>query len=187
MVSVVRPEIPILFVDTGFIFPETHSYRSLIVKKFDLTKTMIVQASLKEIALGDHDGLLHRIDSQACCDLRKVRPLDRALKSFDSWISGRKRFQGHQREALDIFERDDQERIKINPLAYWERDDIERYIKEQNLPRHPLVEQGYPSIGCTLCTTTVESGETVRAGRWRGSPKTECGIHFFSGGDPCSD
>ena len=109
-------------------------------------------------------------------DVRKVVPLARALSGFDAWISGRKRFHGGDRTKLSYIEPDGAH-IKINPLAGWTRDDIETYYDVRELPRHPLFEQGYPSIGCAPCTRAVAPGEDIRAGRWSGMEKTECGIH----------
>ncbi len=131
----------------------------------------------------DPDGVLHQSDPDACCALRKTRPLAAALAPFDGWITGRKRFQGGARATLDFFEPDpDGNRIKINPLAHWDRGDVQDYIVNNRLPRHPLVAQGFPSIGCAPCTSRVAEGEDPRAGRWRGSAKTECGIHFGANG-----
>jgi phosphoadenosine phosphosulfate reductase len=130
----------------------------------------------------DNENLLHLHDTDACCALRKTEPLEAALKDVDAWISGRKRFQGGQRAALEMFEVDRPlgrlPRIKVNPLAHWDSSDLNDYIETHNLPRHPLVAKGFPSVGCTPCTTRVASGETARAGRWRDQTKTECGIHF---------
>jgi phosphoadenosine phosphosulfate reductase len=108
-------------------------------------------------------------------------PLERALKGFDGWITGRKRYQAGTRAALEFFENEENKRIKVNPLAHWGREDIEDYIVNNRLPRHPLVAKGYPSIGCAPCTSPVKEGEDPRAGRWRGSQKQECGIHFING------
>ena len=113
--------------------------------------------------------------------MRKVEPLEHALAPFDGWITGRKRFQGSTRAAVEFFESENDTRIKVNPLAHWGREDIEDYMVNNRLPRHPLVAKGYPSIGCAPCTTPVAPGEDPRAGRWRGSAKAECGIHVIGG------
>ena len=128
-------------------------------------------------AARDATSLRWSYDPDGCCDLRKVEPLRRALAPFDAWISGRKGFQGKTRSALPRFE-EDEGRLKLNPLADWDRARIEAYFVEHDLPRHPLVEQGYPSIGCVPCTSKVQPGEDPRAGRWRGWDKVECGIHL---------
>ena len=130
----------------------------------------------------DPDNTLHETDPDACCALRKTQPLQKALTGANGWITGRKRFQSGTRAALEFFEVDPQSaRIKVNPLAYWRAQDIADYIDENRLPRHPLVAKGYPSIGCTPCTTPVRAGEDNRAGRWRNTSKDECGLHFVDG------
>jgi phosphoadenosine phosphosulfate reductase len=111
-----------------------------------------------------------------CCHIRKTEPLQRALSGFDAWLTGRKRFQSSTRATLPLFEADG-ERIKINPLIGWSSDELKAYAIRHDLPEHPLVASGYPSIGCVPCTTKVAPGEDERAGRWRGTEKIECGIH----------
>jgi phosphoadenosine phosphosulfate reductase len=113
--------------------------------------------------------------------MRKAEPLARALEPFDAWITGRKRFQGGKRANLRFFEADGEKHIKINPLANFSREDVQEYIQNNRLPRHPLVAKGYASIGCAPCTTRVAPGEDLRAGRWRGKAKSECGIHVVNG------
>ena len=129
------------------------------------------------LATGDPNSDLHRRDVDACCHIRKVLPLDRALEGFDAWITGRKRFQGGDRLRLKVVE-EAGPHLKFNPLANWTKDDVDAYAAEHDLPAHPLVAQGYPSIGCWPCTNPVEEGQDVRAGRWAGQDKTECGIHI---------
>ena len=136
-----------------------------------------IYPSPAEVMAEDADGALHRRDPDACCDLRKVRPLDRALARWPVTISGRKRFQAATRSAIDVFEAD-ADRLRVNPLATWTAADVRDYMAEHALPLHPLVARGYPSIGCAPCTTAVRPGEDPRAGRWRGLDKVECGIHF---------
>ncbi len=121
--------------------------------------------------MDDPDNTLHQFNTDACCALRKVEPLERALAGFDGWITGRKRYQGTTREAVEFFEAEGDLRIKVNPLAHWGREDLEDYIVNNRLPRHPLVAKGYPSIGCAPCTSAVKPGEDPRAGRWRGHGK----------------
>ena len=129
----------------------------------------------------DPFGLLNQSNPDACCNLRKTEPLQRALQGYDAWITGRKRYQGKTRAALDFFENEGDIRIKVNPLAHWTSQDLQDYIAENRLPRHPLVAKGYPSIGCAPCTSPVKEGEDPRAGRWRNTGKEECGIHFVNG------
>ena len=181
LVSVIDPTVPVLFIDTEMLFPETLDYQAEVAEKLGLTDVRRITASREALALRDPDGTLHQRDQDACCDLRKTVPLEEALQGFDGWITGRKRFQGGKRAELDFFETDENGRIKINPLAHWEKGDVQDYMIENRLPRHPLVAKGYPSIGCAPCTTPVAEGEDERAGRWRGTEKDECGIHFVNG------
>jgi phosphoadenosine phosphosulfate reductase len=120
---------------------------------------------------------LWRTSVDACCNIRKVVPLDNALSGYDAWITGRKRFQGGDRLRLRVVEEGDNGQIKFNPLANWSREQIEAYTLENDIPPHPLVAQGFPSIGCWPCTKPVEAGADPRSGRWAGQEKTECGIH----------
>ncbi len=124
---------------------------------------------------------LHESDPDACCVIRKVAPLERALRRFPVCVSGRKRFQSSSRAALATFEAD-RGRLRVSPLAGWSAADLSDYMDAHALPRHPLVAKGYPSIGCAPCTSRVSEGEDVRAGRWRGTGKVECGIHFTADG-----
>ncbi|MDP1575402.1 MAG: phosphoadenylyl-sulfate reductase, partial [Cypionkella sp.] len=150
-------------------------------EKLNLCDVRTIRANPARLNFEDPDNTLHQFNTDACCAVRKVEPLERALAPFDGWITGRKRFQGATRQAVEFFEAEGDTRIKVNPLAHWGRDDLEDYIVNNRLPRHPLVAQGYPSIGCTPCTSKVAAGEDPRSGRWRGQNKTECGIHFING------
>lgn len=181
MVSVVAPGLPVLFIDTQMLFPETLEYQREVAEKLGLTNVQIISASDEEIAKYDPDGTLNKVNPDACCDFRKTVPLERALSGYDAWITGRKRFQGGQRQELEFFEPEPPLRLRVNPLAHWRPQDIQEYMAENNLPRHPLVAKGYPSIGCAPCTSPVKEGEDQRAGRWRGLEKEECGIHFIGG------
>ena len=181
MLSVATPDTPVLFVDTGMLFPETLAYQREIAARLPLTDIRVIRASDDEIAAADPDGTLNQRDTDGCCNARKVVPLERALAGFDGWITGRKRFQGGQRVELEFFEPEAPSRLRVNPLAHWRAQDVVEYMDENALPRHPLVARGYPSIGCAPCTSPVKPGEDPRAGRWRGSAKTECGIHFIGG------
>lgn len=181
MVSVIEPKTPVLFIDTQMLFPETLSYQQDVAAELGLEDVRTIHASKISILAGDPDGTLHQHDTDACCDLRKVRPMEHALAPFDSWITGRKRFQSGTRAQLDFFETEADIRIKINPLAYWAPEDVQDYMVNNRLRRHPLVAKGYPSIGCSPCTSPVKAGEDPRAGRWRGEQKEECGIHFIDG------
>ena len=185
MAAKVDRNVHILFIDTELLFPETLSYQQQVAHALGLTNVETIRASRNAVFEHDNENLLHLHDPDACCALRKTEPLRKALKGVESWITGRKRVQGGERTTLEHFEVDrplgELPRIKVNPLAYWDRDDVADYILQHNLPRHPLVAKGYPSIGCTPCTTRVNDGEDWRAGRWRDQRKTECGIHFENG------
>ena len=181
LVSVIAPETPVLFIDTRMLFAETLEYQRKLAESLPLCDIRTIRASAPRLALEDPDNTLHQFNTDACCGVRKVEPLERALAPFDGWITGRKRYQGAKREQVDFFEAEGDLRIKVNPLAHWGREDLEDYIVNNRLPRHPLVAKGYPSIGCAPCTSPVKEGEDPRAGRWRGSEKTECGIHFVDG------
>ncbi|MDO5613180.1 MAG: phosphoadenylyl-sulfate reductase [Paracoccus sp. (in: a-proteobacteria)] len=181
MVSVTAPGLPVLFIDTQMLFPETLEYQAEVAAKLGLTNVQVVRATDAEVARNDPDGTLHQFSTDACCDFRKTIPLERELSKFDAWITGRKRFQGGERTSLEFFEPEEPSRLRINPLAHWRAQDVQDYMIENRLPRHPLVARGYPSIGCAPCTSPVKPGEDPRAGRWRGSEKTECGIHFIGG------
>ena len=182
MVAVTRPATPVIFIDTEMLFAETLVYQQELAERLNLRDLRIIRPDAKDLARTDPAQTLYRRDTDACCALRKTAPLNRALGGFDGWITGRKRYQSGTRAALDFFELEDGSgRIKVNPLAHWARDDVQTYMEENRLPRHPLVSKGYASIGCMPCTTPVKSDEDPRAGRWRNTQKTECGIHIENG------
>ena len=180
MVAQINPATPVIFLDTEMLFAETLQYQKNVAQSLGLTDIRIITPNRNDVLVKDVDGLLHQADTDACCHLRKVQPLTDALAEFGGWISGRKRFQSGNRTDIPLFEKDAR-KIKVNPLANWTRDDLAAYMTAHKLPRHPLVAQGYPSIGCMPCTTRVGSHEDPRAGRWRDAPKSECGIHFEDG------
>ena len=180
LVSVIDRTTPVLFIDTEMLFAETIAYQAEVAGKLGLTITRIT-ADRAKLAFEDPDNTLHQFNTDACCALRKTEPLERALSGYDAWITGRKRYQGASRADVDFFEAEGDIRIKVNPLAHWDRADLEDYMVNNRLPRHPLVAKGYPSIGCAPCTSPVLPGEDPRAGRWRNSEKVECGIHFING------
>lgn len=180
MVAISDPALPVLFIDTELLFTETLVYQQEVTERLGLKAVRILKTM--EGATRDPHKALHRNNPDACCDLRKTRPLHTALAPYDAWITGRKRFQSGARAALDFFEVEDVTgRIKINPLAHWTPEDVHQYMDENRLPRHPLVARGFPSIGCAPCTSPVAPGENARAGRWRNQTKDECGIHFVNG------
>lgn len=176
LVAQVDKATPVLFLETGKHFDQTLAYRDLLADRLGLTDLRNLRPDPRALAAADAGGTLWFKDADACCRIRKVEPLDRALKPFAASISGRKRFQASTRQKLEVVEVDGA-RLKFNPLADWGPAEIEAYLVRHALPRHPLVAEGYPSIGCAPCTQPVADGEDARAGRWRGSEKTECGIH----------
>ncbi len=180
MVSEIANHTPILFIDTGKLFSETLAYRDQLTSHLGLTNVQIITPEYVTEKKLDPDGELWRQKPDLCCAFRKTAPLERALERFDAWITGRKRYQADTRGELPVFESKDG-RIKINPLARWTPSRLSAYMDEHSLPKHSLVEQGYLSIGCAPCTTPVAPGENPRAGRWRGTEKTECGIHMVNG------
>jgi len=177
MAAQVDRDVPILMVDTLMLFEETLAYQLDIAAHLGLTNIRRLRPAPADLAAADPDGLLHRRDPDACCDIRKVAPLARAEGRWPVTVNGRKRFQGPTRAALEHFEPDG-DRLKVNPLAHWGAAEIRAYMDDHDLPRHPLVARGFRSIGCAPCTTPVAEGEDDRAGRWRGTDKVECGIHF---------
>lgn len=180
MVAQVDPATPVIFVDTLKLFGETLRYRDQLAKLFGLTDVRVIEPDPLQLSIRDSKGLLWQRSRDACCELRKVEPLNRALKGVSAWISGRKAFQADSRKSLKTFEWSEG-RLKINPLAGWSKEDLNAYFERFDLPRHPLEADGYLSIGCMPCTTPVQPGEDARAGRWRGIDKTECGIHMPAG------
>lgn len=178
LVAAIDPATPILFLDTEMLFVETLEYQKTIAERLGLTDVRVITPSREETFVTDNEGLLHLYFPDQCCALRKSIPLQRALIGFDAWITGRKRYQSGSRAKLAPFENEADLRIKVNPLAQWGSEAAQDYIAAKDLPRHPLVARGYPSIGCAPCTTQVGFGEDPRAGRWRNQEKVECGIHF---------
>lgn len=176
LISRVQPDLPVLFLETGQHFFQTLAYRRALTGRLGLTDVRDITPDAATLAASDPRGDLWRSAPDACCDVRKVQPLAQALVGFDTRITGRKRYQNSHRADLKPFEAVDAV-LTVNPLAAWTAEQIEAWLRDHQLPRHPLVEQGYPSIGCWPCTRAVEAGENARDGRWSGQEKTECGIH----------
>lgn len=176
----VDPRIPVLLLDTGYLFPETLAYRDVLTAHLGLLDVRNLQSDAAETAAEDAEGDLFLRDPNACCALRKVRPLGKALDGFDAWANGRKRYQGGGRAAIPVVEADGI-RLKFNPLASLSREQVVARFQALDLPPHPLEKFGFASIGCMPCTSRVDPGEDSRAGRWRGRGKIECGIHSGPG------
>jgi phosphoadenosine phosphosulfate reductase len=172
----VDPAIPVVFLDTGWLFEETLAYRDTLIAALGLTDVRSIKPEDEALSRQDPDRELWFSDPDACCRIRKVEPLARALKPFSAWLNGRKRFQGGARAEIPVVE-EDGEKLKFNPFANSSREEIEAIYKLAKLPPHPLVAAGYLSVGCMPCSSRTGPDEDARAGRWRGRQKTECGIH----------
>ncbi len=181
MVARIDATTPVLFLNTGKLFPETLRYRDRLQDALGLTDLRALHPHPDDERTLDPDGVLWNRDPDACCAFRKVLPLQHALKRFDAQITGRKRFQTGARKAMQTIELSDG-KFKINPLADWTTERLASWIEEHNLPKHPLVKDGYPSIGCMPCTQRVKPGGDYRSGRWAGFDKDECGMHTDGGG-----
>ncbi|MEG3618104.1 phosphoadenylyl-sulfate reductase [Magnetovibrio sp. PR-2] len=177
LVAEIDPSTPILTVDTGKLFVETLRYREELVDHLGLTNVQIETSPSGFVNSSDPDGDLHLSNPDLCCQVRKVMPHALAAANYDILITGRKRHHGGGRAALPTANVEGQH-IKINPLATWSQDQIEAHFEAKGLPRHPLVAEGFLSIGCETCTRRTSSHEAPRAGRWAGQNKTECGLHM---------
>lgn len=182
MVSEIASDLPVLFLDTEKLFPETLDYRDQLVRELGLTNLQNINPDPEDIARVDPDGILNTFDKDLCCHFRKTVPMHKAFSAFDIIISGRKRFHGAARSDLQYVSVQDG-RIKLEPLAGFSALDLSNYMISHHLPSHPLKLQGYRSIGCIPCTTVGGTDDDPRAGRWVGSDKTECGIHFSVNGE----
>ena len=176
VVADVDPAIPVIFLDTGWLFEETLAYRDTLIATLGLRDVRSIKPLEETLSREDPQRELWFSDPDACCRIRKVEPLKRALAPFSAWINGRKRFQGGLRAAIAVVE-DDGVRLKFNPFANIVREQIEAIYTLAKLPPHPLAASGYLSVGCMPCTSRTSPDEDARAGRWRGRAKTECGIH----------
>ena len=167
-----------IFIDTGFHFEETLAYRDELVSHLGLQNVRTVGLDPLSEKRSDPARRLHLDDPDACCQLRKVKVLNHALRNYDGWISGQKRYQSHERSKIDRVEWDSARgKWKFNPLADWDTADLLSYQTQHKMPAHPLAAAGYLSVGCSPCTTPVVAGEEPRAGRWRQHGKLECGLH----------
>jgi phosphoadenosine phosphosulfate reductase len=172
----VDPAIPVIFLDTGWLFEETLTYRDTLIERLGLRDVRSIKPLDADLDRDDPSRELWFSDPDKCCFIRKVEPLKRALAPFDGWINGRKRFQGGARADIPVVEADGA-RLKFNPFANVSREDIDAIYGLAKLPPHPLVASGFLSVGCMPCTSRAESEDDARSGRWRGRAKTECGIH----------
>jgi phosphoadenosine phosphosulfate reductase len=182
LVAGIDPGLPVYFLETGKHFPQTLAYVETLKQHLGLTNVTALRPDPADLDRFDPDGRLWETDPDSCCHIRKTEPLEPILEQYGGWVTGRKRYQTKERGVLPHFELTSDDRIKINPLAYWSDADVVAYRNKHHLPEHPLYAQGYKSIGCAPCTSAIAEGEDARAGRWRGLDKKECGIHFdFNG------
>ena len=181
MVHRINPSVPLLYLDTDFLFPETYATRDCIIQQYDLKPSQVLQVKsllTPERQAEKHGESLWSREPDRCCQLRKIEPLTRALMGFSAWITGIRRDQAPSRANAGLIEWDQKFKlVKVNPLARWSWADVWTYIRIYDVPYNPLHDQNYPSIGCTHCTAPVEPGDDARAGRWKNFAKTECGLH----------
>jgi phosphoadenosine phosphosulfate reductase len=181
MVHRIDPSIPLFYLDTDFLFPETYETRDRIIQQYALKPAQVIQVQsllTPDQQAAQHGPALWSTEPDRCCQLRKVEPLTRVLKGYDAWITGIRRDQSPTRANAGLIEWDSKfQLVKVNPLARWTWADVWTYIKVYEVPYNPLHDQNYPSIGCTHCTAPVAPGEDPRAGRWKTFTKTECGLH----------
>jgi phosphoadenosine phosphosulfate reductase len=182
LISQIDPTVPVIFLNTGKLFGETLRYRDRLQEKLGLTDLRSVGPHPDDARTLDPEGTLWSRDPDSCCNFRKVLPLRRAMAGFDAEITGRKRFQTLARTGMAPLELNGT-RFVVNPLWNWSLEDLKNHILAHDLPRHPLVEDGFLSIGCMPCTSRVKDGGDYRSGRWAGSDKDECGIHENIEGD----
>lgn len=177
IVSQTAPELPIIFLDTEYHFPETLAFRDRIVEEFGLTLRVVRATVSRDEFVTRYGDDLYRHDPDTCCYINKVEPMQRASEGLDAWISGIRRDQSSARVNTQILERTSQGVVRVHPMATWTRRDVWRYIDEHDLPEHPLLAQGYLSVGCAPCTRPTGATGDERAGRWADREKTECGLH----------
>jgi len=170
--------IDVFTLDTGLLFPETYALWRRLEERYGLTIRAVRPELSVEGQATVHGAALWERMPDRCCEIRKVAPLRRALSGFDAWITSIRRDQTSDRSAARVVEWDVRfSLVKVNPLAGWRSENVQRYVRVHRVPVNPLHARGYPSIGCMPCTTAVAAGEAPRAGRWRGREKTECGLH----------
>ena len=177
MISKIDKKFPIFLLNTHFLFPETIDYKNKLLKKLSLTNCLDIFPDESLIKIEDPENNLWMNNTDRCCEIRKVKPLDKILKNYSSWISGRKSYHQGLRMNLKPFELLNK-KIVVNPLINIKKEEVENYFQINNLPKHPLFNHGYLSIGCTHCTFKTNDKRNIRSGRWKNKIKTECGIHL---------
>jgi phosphoadenosine phosphosulfate reductase len=177
IVSTVAPRLPVFFLDTGYHFEQTIAFRTLVAEQFGLDVYDIRPEMSRKEQEAKYGTDLPSTNPDLCCYLNKVLPLQTAMRGYRAWITGIRRDQSPARANAPIVDIREDGICKIAPLATWTRDAVWRYIEFHQLPKHPLYQQGYKSIGCAPCTQPIQEGEDERAGRWPGRKKAECGLH----------
>ncbi|MDM8521062.1 phosphoadenylyl-sulfate reductase [Anaerolineales bacterium HSG6] len=178
LISQTCPDMPIVFLDTGFHFPETLTFRNQLESAYNLNIMNIYPSVDQSQLFYQYGEGLYRSDPDLCCHINKVEPMQRAVEGFEAWISGVRRDQTEHRAGLRVLEEQSNGLLRIHPMLRWTKREVWAYIDEHTLPSHPLFEQGYMSIGCAPCTRPVFSEQDEREGRWGGAIKTECGLHL---------
>lgn len=177
----IKPSVPLFYLDTDFLFPETYATRDRVIERYGLQSAQVIQVKsllTPQKQAESYGDALWASNPDQCCQLRKVEPLSRVLQGYEAWITGIRRDQAPSRANAGLIEWDDKFKlVKVNPLARWTWADVWTYIKVYEVPYNPLHDQNYPSIGCTYCTVPVAPGDDPRAGRWKNFAKTECGLH----------
>tara|TARA_Y100001954_G_scaffold76815_1_gene84289 strand:+ start:24 stop:722 length:699 start_codon:yes stop_codon:yes gene_type:complete len=177
MVSEIDRSLPIILLNTNYLFKETIEYKDYLICKFKFSNFKELSPSIEDLNINDTKGILWKEDPDLCCNIRKVLPLQKELQKYEAWISGRKSYHEGERTNLKFFEYIN-EKIVVNPLANVNRNFVDSYFKKHDIERHPLFESGYLSLGCTHCTVKTSMIDSPRSGRWNNKTKTECGIHY---------
>jgi phosphoadenosine phosphosulfate reductase len=181
MATQIKPDIPVLFLETGYQFAETLAFKQRMTERLGLNVVDLVGEHTVQQQAETFGARLYERDPEKCCELNKVRPMFEALRGFDAWMTALRRDSSPTRADSPFLDQYEIETgrwmVKINPVANWSQQDTYRYLKDNELPRNPLYDLGYSSIGCAPCTRMRFAGEPERSGRWAGKPKWECGIH----------
>ncbi len=176
MISRINKKFPIILINTYFLFNKTLEYKHMLLEKMNLENFKEIYPDNETLQNNDKQNDLWKTNTDKCCDIRKVQPLNKELKNYNAWISGRKSYQGSERKTLKAFEYINN-KVVVNPLVNFSQENVDQYFKKNNLPRHPMYDEGFLSIGCTHCTAKPTDVKDVRSGRWINQTKTECGIH----------
>ena len=177
MISKIDRSMPIILLNTNYLFKETIEYKDYLISKFEFSNFKEISPNSEDLKIYDRKGNLWKKNPDLCCNIRKVLPLQKELKKYDAWVSGRKSYHEGERKNLEFFEYINR-KIVVNPLAKVNQSFVNSYFKINNIDRHPLFEAGYLSLGCTHCTVKTSVIDSPRSGRWADKIKTECGIHY---------